>query len=219
MALLPDDSVPESHRRYAPGRELVAQPVRHSLLVSELTQLLAPERIEPGRLTEAMARLEAQLRLRERDAAEFTAWEAIIRSIGTADAQAELDQVRTGFIDVITSPTALDSSSDLQPLTSVAGFRDRWGFAGNRPAMNPDAVTPRALASAELDTRIIDVVSANADIREPTLRDRPVGETGWMVHDAVLGNGHEPRVAAIRRLPVSKVRGWMARLWATRRPR
>ena len=186
MAVLPDVNVPEAHRRYAPGRGHVAQPVRQSLPVDELAESLGPGRIEPGRLGDAIGHLEAQLRLRELDAHHYAEWERTLRSIGTADALAEVAQVRTGFIDVISSSKA--------SRRTAAEASETWDlhFSGNLPAVAPAAGTPRARATAELDTRPIDAIELGAytDLHIVTqIGDRRVGDTGWKARDVVYGDG------------------------------
>ena len=195
MAVLPDVNVPEAHRRYAPGRGHVAQPVRQSLPVDELAESLAPDRIEPGRLGDAIGHLEAQLRLRELDAHRYAEWERTVRSIGTPDALAEVAQVRTGFIDVISSSTALRRTAAAAPET--------WDlkFSGNLPAVTPAAATPHARAAAELDTRPIDAIElgASTDLHIVTeIGDRRVGDTGWKARDVVYGDGATPSTPARR---------------------
>ena len=186
MAVLPDVNVPEAHRRYAPGRGHVAQPVRQSLPVDELAELLAPNRIEPGRLGDAIGHLETQLRLRELDAHHYAEWERTVRSIGTADALAEVAQVRTGFIDVISSSTASRRTAVEAPQT--------WNlqFSGNLPAVAPAAGTPRGRAAAELDTRPIEAIELGASTHlhiVTEIGDRRVGDTGWKARDVVYGDG------------------------------
>ena len=186
MAVLPDVNVPEAHRRYAPGRGHVAQPVRQSLPVDELAESLGPGRIEPGRLGDAIGHLEAQLRLRELDAHHYAEWERTLRSIGTADALAEVAQVRTGFIDVISSSKASRPTAAEAPET--------WNLqlSGNLPAVAPAAGTPHARAAAELDTRPIEAIELGASTHlhiVTEIGDRRVGDTGWKARDVVYGDG------------------------------
>lgn len=186
MAVLPDVNVPEAHRRYAPGRGHVAQPVRQSLPVDELAESLGPGRIEPGRLGDAIGHLEAQLRLRELDAHHYAEWERTLRSIGTADALAEVAQVRTGFIDVISSSKAS------RPTAAEASETWDLHFSGNLPAVAPAAGTPHARAAAELDTRPIEAIELGASTHlhiVTEIGDRRVGDTGWKARDVVYGDG------------------------------
>lgn len=161
--------------------------MRQSLPVAELAALLSPDRIEPGRRVEAMARLEAQLRLREVDARHYSEWERRVLSIGAPDALAELDEVRTGFIDVIGSAP------------ETAGWSIE--FSGNLPALRPEASTPHAREVAELDTALINPQPSSADVDSDAELSGRVGETGWREHDAVFGAGvgARPRVTAVAR--------------------
>ena len=184
MVVIPDERVPEPHRRYAPGRGLL-QPVRLSQPVADLAAQLSPDRIEPGRLPDAIALLEKQLRLREVDAHNYIEWERAARSIGTPAALTEVEQVRTGFIDVISGvhiraeAWASPRAADLQ-------------FSGNLPALSPAASTAQARAVAELDTQALTPLENGGSTDSDAVTqigDRRIGDTGWLVHDAVFGDG------------------------------
>jgi purine-cytosine permease-like protein len=89
----------------------VARPIRRSLLDDQLQDLVDGAAAQPGSTLNVIEELEAQLQLREADARQFTAWETSMLALGTPDAIAALEEVRSEFSGV---------ASVVPPLTSEA---------------------------------------------------------------------------------------------------
>lgn len=106
------------------------RPVRKSMPDDELVHWVDDASHEPGATLDAITQLESQLALREADAKEFQNWESRMRSVGTPDATAAVEDVRTEFTDVL-------------PETRVAGGIG----AVAEPAPGPDAAPETDQAS------------------------------------------------------------------------
>jgi hypothetical protein len=83
---------------------LPAVPARSSLNDQQLSELLAQPVGEDSGTLGRIEQLEQQLTLRNEEAAQYRAWEAQLRQIGTSAAAEMLRQVEPDFADVISLP-------------------------------------------------------------------------------------------------------------------
>lgn len=88
------------------GEGPLPRPVRRSLADEEIISLVDGSVTEPGGTLSAIEQLENQLKLREEEAKQFSAWESTMLSQGTQDAAAVVEKARgefTGVIPIITA--------------------------------------------------------------------------------------------------------------------
>lgn len=79
-------------------------PTRHSLDNAELVRTIDADPRVPGSILGAIDKLEAEMRLRQHEAAQFSVWQTTMESIGTPEALNSISDVRqtfTGVIDVV----------------------------------------------------------------------------------------------------------------------
>lgn len=83
------------------GSDPPARPARESLPIDMLAASLAEEASTPGNTLDVMEQLERQLRLRAKEAQEFSRWESSMLALGTSEAIAEVESARADFRDVL----------------------------------------------------------------------------------------------------------------------
>jgi purine-cytosine permease-like protein len=85
------------------------RPVRRSLDDDDLARWVEEAGRQPGGTLDVIEQLESQLRLREEEAREFSAWENRMQSLGTPDAVAAVEDARpefTGALPDVAAPSA-----------------------------------------------------------------------------------------------------------------
>ncbi|HEY9498101.1 MAG TPA: cytosine permease [Terrimesophilobacter sp.] len=90
----------------ADGSAHPTRPTRESVPIDLLAASLAEEASTPGNTLEVMDQLERQLRLRQKEAQEFSEWESSMLALGTPEAVAEVEDVRFEFLDVLEDDSA-----------------------------------------------------------------------------------------------------------------
>jgi purine-cytosine permease-like protein len=146
--------------------ELPERPQRRSLEDDELVRALSPEVEKPADTLSAIEQLQAELELRQQDAAEFTAWEGRMREIGTPEALETIAEVIpqfTGVIPIITTdgvptvtaraleqndagaePTASAGAATDVPVSEPEGAADRTAWSPPAPDASAAPFAPPA---------------------------------------------------------------------------
>ena len=131
-------------------------PTRRSLPDDKLAEWVDTAGQEPGSTLEIIEQLETQVRLRDEEVREFTAWEDRMRSLGTPDALAAVADARTEFVDVL---------PDATPAAPVASVPENLAPEPVAPEAEPDA---EPVAAVEQEPPIVVSEVPDFAISEPT---------------------------------------------------
>ena len=139
---------------FTPTGSLVLPPSRSSLSDDELLAALGTSS-EGGTLA-AIERFQEQLRLREQDTAQFTAWERDVLAEGTSEAFDAVERVRGGFAGLV-PPTTAAITLPPQPTSTPSS------------AAEPETVDPGAAgAEAEAaESKAAEIAEAEPETVEP----------------------------------------------------
>ncbi len=137
------------------------RPIRRSLRSEELLTLGADQ--DAGTRIE---QLEAQLRLRDEEAREFSAWESSMIALGTPDALAAVEQARADFTDVVATPTGTIPVQPTIPPFEAAPFE---AAPVEAPMVEPPPVTGSAPVVAAAAYEVMDEDDAVDDAAPPAL--------------------------------------------------
>jgi purine-cytosine permease-like protein len=95
-----------------------AAPERRSLPDDELVRVLSEESLEPDGISSVFEKFQEHLRLREQEVREYRDWEGTMQAIGTPEALKSIEEVKTGFIEVIPQVTPTAPTSTVLPSPS-----------------------------------------------------------------------------------------------------
>lgn len=95
-------------------------PQRRSLGDEELSRWVEQAGQEPGSTLQIIEQMQAQLQLREEEAREFGAWESTMRTLGTPEALAAIEEARPNFSGVLPAVTVPASAAAPEPPASPA---------------------------------------------------------------------------------------------------
>lgn len=118
---------------------LPAVPARSSLNDQQLSELLAQPVGEDSGTLGRIEQLEQQLTLRNEEAAQYRAWEAQLRQIGTSAAAEMLRQVEPDFADVISLPFLSETTgTEVSPT-----YETLLAQLAGAPTAEPDSAVSR----------------------------------------------------------------------------
>ncbi|MET0162189.1 MAG: cytosine permease [Microbacteriaceae bacterium] len=137
---------------FTPTGSLVLPPSRSSLSDDELLAALGTTS-EGGTLA-AIERFQEQLRLREQDTAQFTAWERDVLAEGTSEAFDAVERVRGGFAGLV-PPTTAAITLPPQPTSTPSS------------AAEPEPVDPEAEGAEAGAAEIAEAGIVESEVTEP----------------------------------------------------
>ncbi len=149
----PTEDAPESAAaspeavEFTPTGSIVLPPSRSSLSDDELLAALGTSS-EGGTLA-AIERFQEQLRLREQDTAQFTAWERDVLAEGTSEAFDAVERVRSGFAGLV-PPTTAAITLPPQPTSTSSSVAE------------PETVDPGAAGTEAEAAEIVESEGADA---------------------------------------------------------
>jgi purine-cytosine permease-like protein len=138
----PVDSIPGMND----ATSFPAAPERRSLPDDELVRALSEESLEPDGISSVFEKFQEHLRLREQEVREYRDWEGTMQAIGTPEALRSIEEVKTGFIEVIPQVTPTAPTSTVLPPPSPLFETPGSGPAVDEPVIEEPAAVEESPA-------------------------------------------------------------------------
>ncbi|MET4780099.1 cytosine permease [Glaciihabitans sp. UYNi722] len=141
-------------------------PARTSLPDDELVRSLSEESRQPNGIASVFDKFEEHLRLRQQEARTFQEWENTVQAIGTPEALDYIEEVKTGFIEVIPEvPVAVEPVPAPVPPTNPPPLVE--------PPQAYSRFAPQPAASSDFDSLVTGSDEEASDVPEEPVVSAP----------------------------------------------
>lgn len=183
-------------------------PARRSMADDELAHWVQQAGQQPGSTLQIIEQMQAQLQLREEEAQQFRAWENTMRTLGTPEALAAIEEARPEFTGVLPVPPA---SAGPAPADAAPAAEQSPDAAAEAPTEEPVPLAGAATPVSPAAEPVSDAPVFEIPVIDPSERDRAFDELFAPEAEAGAGSGvSDQSQAELPDEPESAAASWSA---------